>query len=82
MRRDDDAVGSGGAENDQSAIARHICSFSFPGNHKLRRSGILNLVGRASSRAGSQNMPLLTELENVLGCDSTKMSPLTGLAAM
>jgi len=26
-------------------------------------------------------MPLLTELENVLGCDSTKMSPLTGLAA-
>jgi hypothetical protein len=24
-------------------------------------------------------MPLLTELENVLGCDSTKMSPLTGL---
>jgi hypothetical protein len=25
-------------------------------------------------------MPLLTELENVLGCDSTKMSPLTGLA--
>ena len=27
-------------------------------------------------------MPLLTELENVLGCDSTKMSPLTGLAAV
>ncbi len=26
-------------------------------------------------------MPLLTELENVLGCDSTNMSPLTGLAA-
>jgi hypothetical protein len=25
-------------------------------------------------------MPLLTELENVLGCDSTKMSPLTELA--
>jgi hypothetical protein len=24
-------------------------------------------------------MPLLTELENVLGCDSTNMSPLTGL---
>jgi hypothetical protein len=29
-----------------------------------------------------RNMPLLTEFENVLGCDSTKMSPLTGLAAM
>jgi hypothetical protein len=26
-------------------------------------------------------MPLLTELDNVLGCDSTNISPLTGLAA-
>jgi hypothetical protein len=24
-------------------------------------------------------MPLLTELEKILGCDATKMSPLTGL---
>jgi len=28
-----------------------------------------------------RNMSLLTELDNVLGCDSAKMSPLTGLAA-
>ena len=26
-------------------------------------------------------MSLLTELDNVLGCDSTNISPLTGLAA-
>ena len=28
---------------------------------------------------GGRNMPLLTELENVLGCVSTEISPLTGL---
>jgi hypothetical protein len=30
---------------------------------------------------GGRNMPLLTELENVLGCVSTEISPLTGLGA-
>jgi len=28
---------------------------------------------------GGRNTPLLTELENVLGCVSTEISPLTGL---
>jgi hypothetical protein len=30
---------------------------------------------------GGRNMPLLTELENVLGCVSTEISPRTGLGA-
>jgi hypothetical protein len=29
-----------------------------------------------------RNMPLLTELENIWGCDATKISPRTGLDAV